>query len=229
MKLVFLLSLFSVCTLSVYSQMQLDQGNTGNVKPDKKMSGNPIVPGWYADPESRIFGKEYWIYPTYSAEYEKQVYFDAYSSKDLINWKKHSHILDTASIKWAKKAIWAPSPVFANGKYYLFFAANDIQNDQQYGGIGVAIAAKPEGPFIDALGKPLIDKFQNQAQPIDPHVFIDDNGEAYLFYGGWRHCNVARLNKELTGFIPFSDGTVFKELTPEKYVEGPCMIKRNGK
>jgi len=115
------------------------------------------------------------------------------------------------------------------GKYYFFFAANDIQNDQQYGGIGVAIASKPEGPFTDAIGKPLIDKFHNKAQPIDPHVFIDDNGQAYLFYGGWGHCNVAKLDKNLTGFIPFEDGTLFKEITPEKYVEGPCMIKRKGK
>jgi len=229
MKSVPFLSLLLACTLTVNSQIQLKHGNAGNVKPDQTMSGNPIVQGWYADPESRIFGKEYWIYPTYSAEYEKQVYFDAFSSKDLINWVKHDHILDTANVKWAKKAVWAPSPVFANGKYYLFFAANDIQNDQQYGGIGLAVSSKPEGPFLDALGKPLIDKFQNKAQPIDPHVFIDYNGEAYLFYGGWRHCNVARLNKELTGFIPFPDGTVFKELTPEKYVEGPCMIKRKGK
>ena len=229
MKSIFFLVIFLVCSLSVYSQKQLEQFSAENVKPDKTMSGNPIVQGWYADPESRIFEKEYWIYPTFSAEYDKQVYFDAFSSKDLINWTKHNHILDTINIKWAKKAVWAPSPVFANGKYYLFFAANDIQNDQQYGGIGVAIAVKPEGPFLDALGKPLIDKFQNKAQPIDPHVFIDDNGEAYLFYGGWGHCNVARLNREFTGFLPFPDGTVFKEITPEKYVEGPCMIKHNGK
>lgn len=229
MKSVLFLSLFLACAFTANSQIQLKHGKTGNVRPDKIMSGNPIVEGWYADPESRIFGKEYWIYPTYSAEYDKQVYFDAFSSKDLINWIKHDRILDTANVKWAKKAVWAPSPVFANGKYFLFFAANDIQNDQQYGGIGLAVSAKPEGPFVDALGKPLIDKFQNKAQPIDPHVFIDDNGDAYLFYGGWRHCNVARLNKDFTGFIPFADGTVFKELTPEKYVEGPCMIKRNGK
>jgi beta-xylosidase len=192
-------------------------------------SGNPIVQGWYADPESRIFGKEYWIYPTYSAPYNRQTYFDAFSSKDLINWTKHPHVLDTADIKWAKRAVWAPSPVFYKGKYYFFFAANDIQNDQQMGGIGVAVASKPEGPFKDAIGKPLVDKFHNKAQPIDPHVFIDDDGQAYLYFGGWRHCNVAKLNKKLTGFIPFEDGTIFKEITPDKYVEGPCMIKRNGK
>jgi beta-xylosidase len=229
MKTVFFLSLFLGYIIVGHAQQQTNKNNGLKVKSDKTMSGNPIVPGWYADPESRVFGKEYWIYPTNSAEYDKQVYFDAFSSKDLVNWTKHSHVLDTANVKWAKRAVWAPSPVFANGKYYMFFAANDIQNDQQYGGIGVVISKNPGGPFKDALGKPLVDKFHNKAQPIDPHVFIDDNGKAYLFYGGWGHCNVAMLNKELTGFIPFPDGTFFKELTPEKYVEGPCMWKRKGK
>jgi beta-xylosidase len=229
MKTVFFISLLLGSVLFVQAQSQLKVNSQVKENSNKTMSGNPIVEGWYADPETRIFGTAYWIYPTYSAVYDKQVYFDAFSSSDLVNWTKHSHVLDTANIKWAKLAVWAPSPVFANGKYYMFFAANDIQNDQQYGGIGVAVSDNPDGPFIDLLGKPLIDKFQNKAQPIDPHVFIDDNGEAFLFYGGWGHCNMARLNKTFTGFISFPDGSVFKELTPEKYVEGPCMIKRKGK
>lgn len=49
---------------------------------------NPIIDGWYADPEGVIFGKEYWVYPTYSARYEKQVFIDAFSSKDLVTWRK---------------------------------------------------------------------------------------------------------------------------------------------
>ncbi|MDP4290472.1 MAG: glycoside hydrolase family 43 protein [Bacteroidota bacterium] len=215
------LCLLAICTFA--------QTNSSSAGKKALTSGNPIADGWYADPESRVFGKEYWIYPTYSAAYNKQTYFDAFSSRDLIHWTKHPHVLDTANIKWAKRAVWAPSPIYANGKYYMFFAANDIQNDQQIGGMGVAVASRPEGPFRDALGKPLIGKFYNKAQPIDPHVFIDDDGQAYLFYGGWGHCNVARLDKNLTGFVPFEDGTLFREITPEKYVEGPCMLKRNGK
>ena len=66
----------------------------------KKFAGNPIFPGWYADPEGIIFGKEYWIYPTYSAPYNQQVFMDAFSSPDLINWTKHSRIIDTTSVKW---------------------------------------------------------------------------------------------------------------------------------
>lgn len=191
-------------------------------------SGNPVFKGWYADPEGIIFGKEYWIYPTFSAPYNKQVFFDAFSSPDLINWTKHSSILDTARVKWAKRAMWAPSIIEKEGKYYLFFGANDIQNNNEKGGIGVAVANHPAGPFMDYLKKPLIDKFHNGAQPIDQFVFKDGN-DYYLIYGGWRHCNIAKLNNDFTGFTPFNDGTVFKEITPENYVEGPFMFKKNGK
>ena len=59
-----------------------------------KRAGNPIVEGWYADPEGIVFGDEYWVYPTYSAGYTDQLHFDAFSSKDLVTWEKHANILD---------------------------------------------------------------------------------------------------------------------------------------
>lgn len=198
-------------------------------KEKKEMSGNPIFPGWYADPEAIVFGKEYWVYPTFSAPYNKQVHFDAFSSTDLVNWKKHSSILDTSAVKWANRAMWAPSIIKKDNKYFFFFGANDIQNDQEKGGIGVAVADKPEGPYKDHLSKPLIDKFHNGAQPIDQFVFKDKDGQHYLYYGGWKHCNVAKLNDDFTGFVPFEDGTIFKEVTPKGYVEGPFMFIRDGK
>lgn len=203
--------------------------NTSIAVSAQEYSGNPLFPGWYADPEAVIFKNKYWIFPTYSAPYNKQVFLDAFSSSDLTRWKKHEHIIDTASIKWAKRAMWAPAIIQHQKKYFLFFAANDIQNDQEYGGIGVGVADKPEGPYKDHLGKPLIDKFHNGAQPIDQFVFRDDDGQLYMYYGGWRHCNIVKLNNELNGFIPFEDGTTFKEVTPQGYVEGPFMFKRNGK
>jgi len=192
-------------------------------------SGNPIIKGWYADPEAAIFNNKYWIYPTYSDKYNKQVFFDAFSSPDLIKWTTHKQILDTAAIKWAKRAMWAPAIIQKDKKYYFFFAANDIQNNNEYGGIGVAVADKPGGPFKDYLGKPLIDKFYNGAQPIDQFVFKDKDGRYYIIYGGWQHCNIARLKNDFTGIVPFSDGTIFKEITPAGYVEGPFMFMRNNK
>ena len=201
--------------------------DTKNKKTNK--SGNPIFPGWYADPEARIFNHQYWVYPTYSAPYNQQVFLDAFSSPDLIHWTKHPHILDTANVKWAKRAVWAPSIVEKEGKFYLFFGANDIQNDQQTGGIGIAVSASASGPFKDYLGKPLIDKFHNGAQPIDQFVFKDKDGQYYLIYGGWGHCNIAKLNKDFTDVVPFEDGTTFKEITPKGYVEGSFMFLKNNK
>lgn len=199
------------------------------LKKDENMSGNPLFKGWYADPEATIFQKQYWIFPTYSAPYNKQVFFDAFSSPDLVHWTKHEHILDTSSVKWAKRAIWAPSIIQKNKQYFLFFGANDIQNNNEYGGIGVAVANKPQGPYKDYLGKPLIGEFHNGAQPIDQFVFHDKDGKYYLIYGGWRHCNIVRLKNDFTGLIPFNDTLTYKEITPEGYVEGPFMFIRNGK
>jgi beta-xylosidase len=219
-------------------------------------AANPIVKGWYADPEIRIYGDTYWIYPTYSADYGqparpsvftpaqqrmrarsdliwapflKQTFLDAFSSRDLVHWTRHARVLDVADVPWAAYAVWAPSAIAHNGKYYLFFGANDIKSNDQLGGIGVAVSDRPEGPFRDALGKPLIGQIRNGAQPIDQMVFKDDDGQAYMVYGGWKHANVVKLAPDLLSVVPFPDGTTFKEITPDPdYVEGPFMAKRRG-
>ncbi len=221
---------------------------------EKKSAGNPVFPGWYADPEGAVFGNKYWIYPTFSddfgtpyrtanltpeqiaarkntinEQYLIQTYFDAFSSEDLVNWTKHPRVLEVTDVKWAAYSMWAPAVIEKGGKYYLFFSANDIQNDEQPGGIGVAVSDKPEGPFKDALGKPLINKFYNKAQPIDQFVFRDIDGSYYMYYGGWRHCNVVKLSDDLMSIVPFPDGSTFREITPEGYVEGPFMFYRKGK
>jgi hypothetical protein len=104
-------------------------GCTPKMQPQKNKkitSGNPIFQGWYADPEGAIFNKQYWIYPTYSAPYNQQVFFDAFSYNDLVNLTKYGNILDTVNVMWAKRAIWALAILEIGGKYYMFFGANDI-------------------------------------------------------------------------------------------------------
>ncbi|WP_263383614.1 glycoside hydrolase family 43 protein [Granulicella arctica] len=211
--------------------------------------------GWYADPEVHIFAGQYWIYPTSSSPapdshddasfnplqrklrsgpiihpvYLLHTSLDAFSSPDLVHWTRHPRVLDIRNVAWAAYAIWAPTAIHLNGRYYLFFAANDIQKQDTFqGGIGVAVSDQPGGPFIDALGKPLIGAFHNGAQPIDPMVYQDDDGSIYFYYGGQGHCNVARLAPDLKSVIPMNDGSLYKEITPEHYVEGPFMIKRHG-
>ncbi|MGA0896849.1 MAG: family 43 glycosylhydrolase, partial [Flavobacteriaceae bacterium] len=164
--------LFVLCLYSCQNNKQLESVKT---------SKNPIADGWYADPEGIVFGNKYWIFPTFSAKYEDQVFLDAFSSKDLVHWEKHNRVLDTSVIKWAKQAMWAPSAIEKNQRYYLFFSANDLQRpggpyweekdlNNHYGGIGVAVADSPEGPYEDHLGVPLINEFHNDAQPIDQFV-----------------------------------------------------------
>ncbi len=191
---------------------------------------NPLVEGWYADPEIRFYAGQYWIYVTRSySEYEKQMNIDAFSSPDLVHWEKHSGIVEIADFPWIWRAVWAPTIVEKQDKYYLIFASNDIQSNEEIGGLEIAVADAPAGPFRALLNQPLIDRFINGAQPIDAHLFADDDGKIYLYYGGWGHCNVAQMNPQMDGFIPFADGELFHEMDIPGYVEAPCMIKRRGK
>lgn len=189
---------------------------------------NPVIDGWYADPEVAVFAGRYWIYPTFSAPYDQQRHFDAFSSTDLVQWTKHERILDAERVTWARRAMWAPAAIEKDGRYYLFFSANDIQKEGEVGGIGVAVSDHPEGPFRDLLGKPLIDRIHHGAQPIDQFVYRDASGggQYYIFYGGWGHCMVAKLAPDFRSLVPFEDGSMVKELTPPGYVEGPFLLKR---
>ncbi|MBP6620109.1 MAG: family 43 glycosylhydrolase, partial [Leadbetterella sp.] len=204
-------SLFYIVILTIFFKIQTSSAQ----------SKNPIIEGWYADPEGVILDNQYWVFPTFSAKYRQQVFLDAFSSKDMVTWKKHEHILDTTVIKWAYMAMWAPSIVKKDKKYYLFFSANDIQSkarngkeDDHNGGIGIAVANKPEGPYKDHLGKPLINQFYNNAQPIDQYVFQDKDNQFYIIYGGWGRCNIGKLNDDFTALVPFPDGNLVKEITP---------------
>ena len=201
---------------------------TSGMAQKKEMSGNPIFPGWYADPEAVVYNGEYWVFPTYSAPFEEQTFLDAFSSPDLVNWTKHPRVLDNSNVKWVRRAMWAPAVIHANNKYYLFFGGNDVHQGE-VGGIGVAVADRPEGPYKDALGKPLINEIVNGAQPIDQFVFKDDDGQYYMYYGGWGHCNMVKLAPDLLSIVPFPDGVTYKEVTPKNYVEGPFMLKKDGK
>src|SRR4030095_8222016 len=174
---------------------------TLSAQQSKTKQHNPVIEGWYADPEAVIFENKYWIFPTFSAKYRQQVFLDAFSSKDMVTWKKHPKIIDTSIIKWAYMAMWAPSIVKKDNKYFLFFSANDIQSkarngvkDEPLGGIGIAMADNPGGPYKDHLGKPLINQFYNNAQPIDQFVFQDKDGQYYIIYGGWGGGHIWMLN-----------------------------------
>ena len=181
----------------------------------------PILDGYRADPDIRVFGDTYYIYPTSDKPNWQTTDFSCWSSKDLIHWKNEGIILDVAhKLSWANIKAWAPTAAMCNGKYYFYFVANDR--------IGVATSDHPGGPFIDVLGHPLIDTKTAPfpTYPIDPDVFIDDDGRAYLYYGN-THLAVVKMNPDMLSL----DGKPV-EITPkdsaEPFREGIFVIKRKG-
>ncbi|MFD9985325.1 family 43 glycosylhydrolase [Streptomyces massasporeus] len=179
---------------------------------------SPILPGLNADPDVQYLNGRYWIYPTTDGfQGWSGTQFKAYSSKDLVNWKDHGVILDLGpDVSWADKNAWAPAIAERNGKYYFYFCA-----EQQ---IGVAVADSPAGPFKDALGKPLVAKGGSlKGQMIDPAVFTDDDGQAYLYWGNG-HGYVVPLDDDMVSF----DASKVKDITPDNFREGSFVIKRKG-
>ncbi|MEK8128840.1 family 43 glycosylhydrolase [Paenibacillus filicis] len=201
-------------------------------------AGPQFVSGSYADPDVQNYNGTYWVYPTRSTQAGeppgtgvKSV--DLFSSTDMINWTKHPNVISSANISWLQHSLWAPSGAYRDGKYYLYFAANAINGDGQLGGIGVAVADHPEGPYTDAIGAPLINVVRNGAGPMDQDVFIDDDGQAYMYYGSWGECNVVKLNADMKSLGTWPDGSVYKKVTPTKtgdndFFEAPKVFKRNG-
>ena len=181
----------------------------------------PILNGFTADPEARVFGDAYYIYPTVDRDEWKTTEFRVWSSRDLIHWKDEGAILDIAGgdVSWAKLYAWAPGAISRDGKYYLYFCAEKR--------IGVAVADDPTGPFKDALGRPLVqpgDFPELKWQQIDPFPFIDGNGDAYLFWGSGR-LYVRELAPDMISF----DGQLH-EITPKfeggNFREGIVVFKR---
>lgn len=195
---------------------------------------NPIVDGWYADPESRVYGDTVYMYVTRSLSYEEQLNLDLVVTEDLEGFKVYYDILDIDTYKGVTKAVWAPTVIDANGKYYIIFAANDIHSEEEIGGLYIGVCDTPVGPFKNVFedGRPLLNSIFNNAQPIDAHLFKDDDGSVYLYYGGWKHMMVCKMNSEMNGFESMSEpcfGGVAKEITPLDYVEAPYVMKINGK
>jgi beta-xylosidase len=181
----------------------------------------PILDGFRADPDIRVFGDRYYIYPTSDKPNWQTTDFSCWSSPDLIQWTNEGVILDVAhDLKWARIKAWAPTAAEHDGKYYFYFVAE--------GKIGIATGDKPSGPFTDALGHPLIDANTApfKTYPIDPDVFIDDDGQAYLFYGN-NHLAAVKLKPDMVSL----DGAPV-EITPncsaQPFREEVFVIKRKG-
>ena len=177
-----------------------------------------VLPGVNADPHIAFFGDRCYLYPTTDGtEGWRSTSFQCWSSDDLVNWKNEGVILDLPKdLAWADLHAWAPAIATNNGKYYYYYSADK--------NIGVGVADRPEGPFRDPLGKPLVSsQAYSHMQAIDPMVFVDDDGQAYLFWGQGR-CKAVALNADMTSFDPEK----VRDITPPGYNEGPFVFKRQG-
>lgn len=162
---------------------------------------NPIIKGYYADPDIRYYDGRYYIYPTTDGNKWHGTAFKCFSSENLIDWKDEGVIFDiTWNSKWAKDFAWAPTVGCKNGKYYLYYCAEKS--------IGIAAADEPYGPFENlSVEKPFLcmenlEKGIVIDQVIDPNIFIDHDGRNYLYFGNSKTPAVVELKDDMCTMIP---------------------------
>jgi len=201
---------------------------------------NPIIQTYYtADPAPMVHNGTVYLYTSHDEDVTVKNFFTmndwrCYSSKDMVNWTDHGAILSYKDFSWSRGDAWAGQCIFRDGKFYYYLPVN-----QKNGGnaIGVAISDSPTAGFKDAIGKPLLSGFGY----IDPTVFIDDNGQAYLYWGNPQLYYV-KLNKDMVSYdekvgivkVPldkqgFSARKKDPEKRPSEYEEGPWFFKRKSK
>ena len=194
-----------------------------------KAEGNPIITHKHtADPAALVVGDSLWLFTGHDFEGNQNGYklkdWCVFSTPDMVNWTEYPTPLKVADFKWDKTgAAYAAHVVEKNGKYYYFISTNGS-------GIGVAVADRPEGPYKDAIGKPLLtnkDCFgaNHFWVCIDPAVFIDDDGQAWIFWGN-QICYYAKLKDNMTEI----DGEIKRiDFDGFKFTEAPWVHKYNGK
>lgn len=182
----------------------------------------PIIQTKYtADPAPMVYNNTVFLYTTHDeddAEGFKMQDWLLYTSTDMVNWTDHGVVASLKSFDWVKRdnGAWAEQVVERNGKFYMYCPIHG-------NGIGVLVSNSPYGPFKDPLGKPLVWQKEHW-DDIDPTVFIDEDGQAYMYWGN-PNCYYVKLNEDM---ISYSGDIVKLKETPEHYQEGPWFYKRNG-
>lgn len=182
----------------------------------------PIIQTKYtADPAPMVYNDTVFLYTTHDeddAEGFKMQDWLLYTSTDMVNWTDHGVVASLKSFDWVKRdnGAWAEQVVERNGKFYMYCPIHG-------NGIGVLVSDSPYGPFKDPLGKPLVWQKEHW-DDIDPTVFIDEDGQAYMYWEN-PNCYYVKLNEDM---ISYSGDIVKLKETPEHYQEGPWFYKRNG-
>ena len=202
--------------------------------PTVARADNPIVQTIYtADPAPLVYNGRVYLYTGHDEDGSTNFTmreWRVYSSADMVNWTDHGSPMSLATFSLASANAWAGQAIFRNGKFYWYVPV--INRSTGRFAIGVGVSNSPTGPFTDALGHPLVENGE-----FDPTVFIDDDGQAYLYWGNPNLWYV-RLNSDM---ISFSGGPTQIPLTtqgfgtrtgvpgrPTLFEEGPWVYKRNG-
>lgn len=183
---------------------------------------NPLVSTKYtADPAPYVHGDTIYLYTTHDeddAEGFKMYDWLLYTSTDMVNWTDHGAVASLGNFEWYDKdnGAWAEQVIERNGKWYMYCPIHGS-------GISVLVADNPYGPFVDVLGHPLVWQKEHW-NDIDPTILIDDNGQAYMYWGNPSPYYV-KLNRDM---ISYSGGIV-RLPNINDYQEGPWFFKRNDK
>ena len=194
-------------------------------------SGNPIIKNKFtADPAAMVYNNTVYLYTGHDEAPDKQARYvmhdwTCFSSTDLIHWAEHPIPLSVKDFSWAQDDAWASQVIERNKKFYWYVA---ISHKTIHGkAIGVAVSDSPTGPFKDALGKALITNDMTLEtkiswDDIDPTVFIDDDKQAYLFWGN-TFLHYVKLKENMIEM----DGE-FKTISLPHFTEAPWIHKHNG-
>lgn len=195
----------------------------------------PIIQTKYtADPAPMVYNDTVFLYTTHDeddAEGFKMQDWLLYTSTDMVNWTDHGVVASLKSFDWVKRdnGAWAEQVVERNGKFYMYCPIHG-------NGIGVLVSNSPYGPFKDPLGKPLVWQKEHW-DDIDPTVFIDEDGQAYMYWGN-PNCYYVKLNKDMISYkgeihaVPMKpEAFGRREGDPQRptlYEEAPWLYKRKG-
>lgn len=207
---------------------------------------NPIISTVFTpDPAPFVYGDKVYLFTDHDEDGRNRDFnmkdWMVFSTEDMVNWTYLGTQVTTATFKWARQGqrAWACQAVERNGKWYWYVCCNKATGGDA---LAVAVADDPQGPWTDAIGGPLAEGFGF----IDPTVFIDDDGKAYLFWGN-KGLWYGELNDDMVSFKDgwqevsgYHDPECFGELQSKmnwakgqnemmtQYEEGPWIMKRNG-
>lgn len=197
---------------------------------------NPFIRNQFtADPSARVFNGKVYVFPSHDIpvpegkNLRKDWFcmedYHVFSSENLVDWIDHGMIVSQYDAPWVDStsySMWAPDCIERNGKYYFYFPANTNvvdENGRKGFGIGVAVADKPEGPYVTQK-----ENIQG-IRGIDPNVLIDKDGQAYIYWS-MGQIFVAKLKDNMLELD--SEPMVIENLPQKGLKEGPWVFERNG-